>query len=124
MCRRSTRTAGSATRTAPTRSRCRGCRWRTFEAGCHLHYAVIQQQQWYEKFRTQSFEPDRWSCGVPVELPKKCWKRACSTLPPESIADYFARWIAVPPDELQRHVAAGVLETDGTLERVLRERAG
>jgi hypothetical protein len=92
----------------------------TEEVGCHLHFFVIGQRHWLEKFSKQCHEPDVWFCGKDIELPKRRWKQIVNGLPAHELEGYFDRWVARPEEELQRLAQQGVIVEDSMLTDVLR----
>jgi len=94
---------------------------KTVDGGIHFHFLITGHNHWLEKYRKLSGEPEVWPCGTSVELPKQCWKRATTALPPDELRGYFQRWISMPTAELQRLAHRGMVEERHEVERVLSE---
>ena len=92
----------------------------TATAGSLYHFNVVSAAHWQAKYRKIADEPPFWPSGHPVELPRECWKQASSALDSAAATRYFARWVALPEDELRAHQAAGRVSVDRTVETVLR----
>jgi len=81
----------------------------TIESGFHLHFFIVNQRHWIEKFRKMSDEPETWPCGHPVELPELWLGRASSRLSDKELAGYFQRWIARSEGDIQERARRGLL---------------
>jgi hypothetical protein len=105
------------------RSSCRCPDWiplQTEDLGFHYHFVVISLRHWQEKFRKLAHEPGKWPTGDPVSFPKQCWKDAATVMSGPERRNYYARWVAVPPDRLRELLREKVIAEEDTVEQVLR----
>src|SRR5581483_2471943 len=93
----------------------------TESRGCRYHFLVTDCDHFKSKYRKLSWEPDVWAGGTPVELPKRCWKRASVMLDEAETRQYLLRHFFLPEPVLEGYVKEKVLRRDETVARVLAE---
>jgi hypothetical protein len=92
----------------------------TVDRGFHLHFYMVNQAHWIEKFRKQSYQPEIWPAGEPVELPKLWLRRAASRLSPRDLTGYFQKNIVRSESELQNRAKTGEIMECQVVEEILR----
>ncbi len=89
--------------------------------GFIYHFVFFNSDNWLKKFKKHSYFPERYLRGGLIDFPKKSWKIACVKMSTEEAVQYYREWVAMAPDELEKHIMSGTVTRETFVEDVFRE---
>lgn len=91
----------------------------TAHRGVLYHFIAVDAELWHLKHQKFAEYPAHWEKGNPVRFPKQAWKEATPRMSPAQAADYFNRYVALPPARLARHRLTGNVVSDDFVRHLI-----